>query len=106
VAPVAEPSAVPLRPRNRKRTTEEIAAIAEQIHRVAARTPWLSAAEISEALGITTTDLEIPLRLLTGRDARGKLTGDPSRLVTTGVKKATRYALLGTPPPKAQRKPR
>jgi hypothetical protein len=98
--------AVPLRPRNRKRSTEEIAAIAEQIHRHLMHAPWLSAAEIGEALGITTTDLEIPLRLLTGRDARGKLTGDPSRLVTVGVKKATRYALLGTPPLKAQRRAR
>lgn len=83
-----------------KRSLSELRATGERICAYVEKHPWSHAAQIAKALGVAPIDLEIPLRLLQSKDTRGRPTTKPPKLAHVGQRKGTRYALVGTPPPK------
>lgn len=88
-ASAAAPAAVPGPPRarrDRKRTAEEIEALAQRLVAFVTGNPGLRIEQINRALGTTTQDLALPIR---------KLVTD-GRIRVKGRKRSTTYFAAGT----------
>lgn len=76
--------------RRPKRSSEEVEQMTERLYAKIAERPGLKMEELTVALGLSTSDLQLPASRLFGKNSRGHKVGEP-RIRVEGHKRATRY---------------